>query len=95
MFFVTAPAAFLVWTCAWLLKLGLNGAFFAWVLLVLASPWAFLAVAVALPVDFFLLVGLVALISGRQHLFVHYSSRASSYRPVKDVFPIELPPSQP
>lgn len=95
MFFVTAPAAFLVWTCVWLLRLALSGAFFAWILLVLATPWAFLALAVALPVDFFLAIGLLALITGRQHLHVHYSTRASSYRPVKDVFPIELPPPQP
>lgn len=85
---VSVPAVLALWACAWLVHAGISdGAWGAWFLLILLAPLTFVLSLAALIVDSFTILTLIALLTGRSHVHVQFST--SSSRPARTVHPSE------
>jgi hypothetical protein len=72
---ISAPAAFMIWACLWLIDMGTtyDGAAFAWLLLVLFAPITLALAAGTFVIDAFLLLAIVATLSGRRAVVMNFA----------------------
>ena len=81
MLVASAPAVLSISTCAWLIDVGTNyeGWAFAWLLLILFAPITLAFSAAALVIDLFLLLAIVATLSGRTQIITPRPRMRSSF----------------
>lgn len=74
MLVVSAPAIFTIWSCLWLIDMGTSqeGAAFAWLLLILFAPLTLVFTAGAFVIDSFLLLAILATLSGRTAVVMNF-----------------------
>lgn len=82
MLVVSAPAIFTIWSCLWLIEIGASheGAAFAWLLLILFAPLTLVFTAGALVIDLFLLLAILATLSGRGAIVMNFRNMGSPGR---------------
>lgn len=80
MLYTATPAILTLISTSWLIQMGMRGQIFAWLLLVIMAPLTLGLTLIAIPINIFLGLALLATAFGKGQVAMQFSSKAQGFR---------------